>query len=110
MPKVGHQACTKVAFRPLQEEPVVLQLVEHQTNMMEMFQPRCTENQDVIKEHEDNLAEEGLQYFIHQCLERCRRVCQAEWHHKKFKQTLMCVEGCFLDVVRVHAELMVAGT
>jgi hypothetical protein len=52
-------------------------------------------------------SDEVLQDVIHKCLERCRCIGEAEWHHKKLEVAVMCSECHLLYVGRVHEHLVV---
>jgi hypothetical protein len=72
-----------------------------------VFYPGRAIYQNVIKEYQGELSDERLQYIIHQSLECGWRISQAERHDYKFEGTTMCTEGCFVDVIRVHPDLMI---
>jgi len=55
------------------------------------------------------LSEERPQHIIHQGLERCWRVGEAEGHDEEFVEIIMCSESYLGDVHRIHAHLMIPG-
>jgi hypothetical protein len=67
---------------------------------------RCISRCHKKNQHEP--TKEQVKDVVHESLESRRRVCQAKWHDKKLKQTLMSPEGCFIDVVLVHPHLVIA--
>jgi hypothetical protein len=46
---------------------------------------------------------------IHECLEHCRRVRQAERHYEKLEESLMRAERCLLHIAGRHDDLVIAG-
>jgi hypothetical protein len=57
--------CTESTFGLLHEQVMFLQLRQNKLYMAKVFHPRGTVDQYVIQEHEYELAQERLQYFIH---------------------------------------------
>jgi hypothetical protein len=51
-----------------------------------------------------------VEYVVHQGLEGRRRVGEAERHHQELEVAMVSMEHRLLDVVRVHAHLMIART
>jgi hypothetical protein len=49
-----------------------------------------------------------MQDIVHQCLERSLRICEAGWHDRELKVSLMGTKGCFLNIFWMHANFMVA--
>jgi hypothetical protein len=52
------------------------------------------EDQDVIEEHLDEIVED----VVHECLEHCRRVGEAERHYQELEMVVVCTEHSFLHV------------
>lgn len=72
-----------------------------------MFTPGATENQDIVEEHKNEVADEVIQYLVHQGLECSRCISEAERHHQELKMAVMCAKRCFLNIGVVHPLLMV---
>lgn len=73
-----------------------------------MLRPRCTVDENVIKENKHKAAQVWAEHVVHQGLEGRRRVGEAERHHQELEVAMVSAERRLLDVVRVHAHLMVA--
>jgi hypothetical protein len=61
------------------------------------------------KKYKNALTKEGLERCVHQALERGRRVCESERHDEERKVAVVCSERGLLNVIRMHAHLMVVG-
>ena len=72
--------------------------------------PGFTIDEDIIKEEQNEVSQVGLKYFIHQCLEHGRGICEAKWHDQKFIMALMCVESCFKDIICMDPNLVIPRT
>ena len=75
--------------------------------MLEMLNPGFTIDEDIIEEDQNEVSQVGPKYFIHQCLERGRGICEAKWHHQKFIMAIMCAESCFRDIIRMDPNLVI---
>ena len=49
----------------------------------------------------------GSKYVVHQSLEGCRRICESKRHDEELKQALVCPERCFVDILNMHAHLVI---
>ena len=72
-----------------------------------MLRPCFTIDEDIIKEDQNEILEVGPKYFIHQCLEHGRIICEARWHEHKFIVALMCAESYFRDIILMNPNLMI---
>jgi hypothetical protein len=66
------------------------------------------ENEDVIQVNDDEGVEVLAENFMHEALEGGWGVGKAKRNHSEFKMAITCTEGSFGDVVRGHADLVVA--
>ena len=78
--------------------------------MLELLSPFFTIDEDIIKEDHNEVSQVGLKYFIHQCLERGRGICEAKWHDQKFIMAIMCAESCFRDIIHMDSNLVIPRT
>ena len=67
-------------------------------------------DEDIIKEDQNEVSQVGPEYFIHQCLECGRRICEAKWHDQKFILAIMCAESCFRDIFCMDPNLVIPRT
>lgn len=74
--------------------------------MLQVGCPAVTVYENVIKENQHKLADEGFQNTIHQTLKCGRCVSQPEGHNKELKMALMCSD--FFHILRMHAHLVAA--
>ena len=81
--------------------------IQYNIHILEMLNLGFTIYEDIIKEDHNEVSQVGLKYFIHQCLERGRGICEAKWHDQKFIMAIMCVERCFRDIIRVNPNLVI---
>lgn len=107
MVEIGHGLPAKITFGPLEEELMILQGLEYRADMAQVICPGRAINQYIIEKDNDEPAQKWLEHVVHEGLERCQGVGEAEGHDEELEQTLMSAERCFLDVVRVHAHLVV---
>jgi hypothetical protein len=77
--------------------------------VLQVLRPRAVVDEDVVKEDQDEAAEERPEHVVHQCLEHGRRDCQAERHDEELEEALMRPERGLHYVVGVHKNLMIAG-
>ena len=75
--KEGHEGGAKGALGPLEEETMCPKS-EDEADVLEVCCPRCAVNEDVVKEIQHKPAEERPEDVVHQRLESCRRIAQAE--------------------------------
>ena len=73
----------KSTLGALDEQLVLLQHGEHGPEVAEVVDPGRAVDQNVIKKHQDEPAEEGAQDVVHECLESCWGVAQAERHDEE---------------------------
>ena len=66
-----------------------------------MLSSGFTIDEDIIKEDQNEVSQVGPEYFIHQCLECGRGICEAKWHDQKFIIAIMCAEIYFRDIIRM---------
>ena len=78
--------------------------------MLELLSPYFTINENIIKEYQNEFSQVGPKYFIHQCLECGRGICEAKWHDQKFIVAIMCVESCFRDIILMNPNLVISKT
>ena len=78
--------------------------------MLEMLRPFFTIDEDIIKEDQNEVSQVGPKYFIHQCLERGRSICESKWHDQKFIMAIMCAKNCFRDIIRMDPNLVIPRT
>ena len=72
--------------------------------------PGRTEYQNIIKKDKDKLPDEGFHDIIHEGL-KCRWcIGEAEWHYQKLEVTSVGAERCLLNIIRVHAYLVISTT
>lgn len=64
-------------------------------------------DENIIEEDDDKASKVWPEEIVHCCLERGRRVTQAERHDFKFKVPVVSPEGCFGNAIRLHAYLMI---
>ena len=55
------------------------------------------------------MTDEGFENVVHQGLKSCQCVGQSKWHDQKLEVSLMSAEWGLFNVVRVHANLMIAA-
>ena len=75
-----------------------------------MLNPCFTIDEDIIKEDQNEVSQVGPEYCIHQCLECGRSSCEAKWNDQKFIMSIMCVESCFRDIIRMDLNLVIPRT
>ena len=75
--------------------------------MLGMLSPYFTIDEDIIKEDQNEVSQAGPKYFIHQCLEHGRGICEGKWHDQKFIMAIMCAESCFRDTIRMNPNLVI---
>ena len=84
--------------------------LQYKIQMLEMLNPGFTIDEDIIKEDHNEVSQEGLKYFIHQCLEHGRGICEAKWHDQKFIMAIMCAESYFRDIICMDPNLVMPRT
>ena len=100
----------KNSFRLFGIEMMITKKLQYKIQMLEMLSPSFTIDEDIIKEDQNEVLQVGLKYFIHQCLERGRGICEAKWHDQKFIIAIMCVESCFRDIILMNTNLVTPRT
>ena len=93
----------------LEEEAVRTQHGKHSSDVLEVLGPRLAVYQNIVKKDENELAEEGTKNLVHKHLERRWRVGEAERHDHELEVAVVGAERRFVDVLRVHAHLVVAA-
>ena len=88
-------------------EMMITEKLQYKIQMLEMFHPNFTIDEDIIKEDQNEVPQVGPKYFIHQCLERGRGTCEANWHDQKFIMAIMCAEIYFRDIIRMDLDLVI---
>lgn len=73
-----------------------------------MLRPSRTVYQDVVKEHKYKATQVRAKNLIHECLEREGRIGEAKRHHQELEVTVVHPECCLVDVISVHAHLVIA--
>ena len=89
---------------------MITEKLQYKIQMLEMLSPGFTIDEDIIKEDQNEVSQVGPKYFIHQCLECGRGICEAKWHDQKFIMALMCVESFFKDIIRMDPNLVITRT
>jgi hypothetical protein len=72
-----------------------------------MFRPRPVVNEDIIKEYEDEAAEERPEDVVQKGLEGGWCIRQAERHDQELKESLVCSKRHLGNVIIVHQYLVV---
>jgi len=93
----------------LEKEVVCAQHREHSSDVAKMIGPELAVYQNIVKEDENKLAKVGAENLVHQCLERRGRIGEAERHDHELEVAVVDAERRFVDVLRVHAHLVVAA-
>ena len=73
-----------------------------------MIHPAGAKNQNVIKKHQYEAAEEWPKNLIHQRLKGCWGVGEAKGHDKELVEAIMSAERRLVDVCWRHSDLMIA--
>jgi hypothetical protein len=65
-------------------------------------------NQDVVNLDLDlSSGDQVRELHIHHALEYCRRISQPKWHDHWFKESHICLEGCFVLVAFPDLDVVV---
>ena len=107
MPKILYFLFPKNTFRLFGKEIMIKEKLQYKIQMLEMLNPCFTIDEDIIKEDQNEVSQVGPKYFIHQCLEHGRGICEAKWHDQKFIMAIMCVKSCFRDIIRMDPNLVI---
>ena len=75
--------------------------------MWEMLNRCYTIDEDIFKEDQNEVLQEGKKYFIHQCLECGRSICEDKGHAQKIIVAIMCMEICFRDIILMNLNLVI---
>ena len=94
MPEILYFLLPKNTFRLFGTKMMITEKLQYKIQMLEMLGPSFTIDEDIIKEEHNKVLQVGLKYFIYQCLEHGRGICEAKWHDQKFIMAIMCVESC----------------
>jgi len=82
---------------------------EHNTDVSEVLGPCLAVYQNIVKKDENELAKKRAKNLVHQSL-KCRGcVGEAERHDHELEVAVVRVERRLVDVLRVHAHLMLAA-
>ena len=81
--------------------------MQYKIQMLEMLIPCFSIDENSIKEDQNEVSQVGLEYFIHQCLECGRSICEAKWHDQKFIVAIICAEICFRDIIFMDPNLVI---
>ena len=65
-------------------------------------------NQHVVEEYQNKFPQVMAKNVIHKSLEGGGSIAQAERHDQEFKVAMVSSKGCFLNIIGVHAYLMVS--
>jgi hypothetical protein len=66
-------------------------------------------DQNIVKEHEHEVAKERAKNLVHEGLERCRGIGQAEGHDHELEMPVMSPERCLVDIIGVHVDLVISA-
>ena len=88
----------------------ITEKLQYKIQMLEMLNPCFTIYEDIIKEDHNEVLQVGTKYFIHQCLECGRRICEAKGNDKKFVVAIKCAESCFRDIILMNLNLVITRT
>jgi hypothetical protein len=73
-----------------------------------MFFSSFTVNQYVVEEYQNKFPQVTAKNVIYMSLEGGRSIAQAERHDQEFKVVVVSSKGCFLNIIGMHAYLMVS--
>ena len=62
---------------------MITEKLQYKIQMLEMLSLGFTIDEDIIKEDQNEVSLVGPEYFIHQCLECGRSICEAKWYDQK---------------------------
>jgi hypothetical protein len=86
---------------------VLLEALEHRPQVGEMLLRVCTRDQDVIDV--DKHPRKILKDTIHEPLKGLPSVAESKGHPQELPQTKGSGDGCLLDVIRRHWNLVVSS-
>jgi len=72
-----------------------------------MICPRAAVDKNAIKKYQDEATQELPEDVVHECLEGCRGIAQAERHHQELVEAVVSAECRLVDVGGPHANLVV---
>ena len=110
MPEIFDFLLPKNTFKLFGTEMMITEKFQYKIQMLEMLSPSFTIDEDTIKEDHNEVSQVGPKYFIHQCLEHGRGICEAKWHDQKFIMAIMCAETCFRDIICMDPNLVIPRT
>ena len=89
---------------------MIIEKLQYKIHMLDMLNPCFTVDEDIIKEDQNGVSQVGPKYFIHECLECGRGICESKWQDQKFIMAIMCVESCFRDIICMDQNLVIPKT
>ena len=89
---------------------LIIEKLQYKIQMLEMLSPGFTIDEDIIKEDQNEFSQVGPKYFIHQCLEHGRGICESKWHDQKFIMAIVFVEICSMDIICMDPNLVIPRT
>jgi hypothetical protein len=106
--KEGDRRCVEGALGSFEHQGVVPERGEDGHQVMQMVGPGAAVDMDIVEEDQDEAPKEWMKYHVHERLECCRRVGEAERHYQELIQAFVCSERRLVDVVGGHAHLVIA--
>ena len=97
----------KNKFRLFGTEMTITKKLQYKIQMLEMLNPCFTIDENIIKEDQHEVLQVGTKYFIHQCLEHGRGICESKWHDQKFIMAIVFVEICSMDIICMDPNLVI---
>ena len=89
---------------------MITEKLQYKIHMLEMLIPSVTIDEDIIKEDQNEVSQVGPKYFIHQCLEHGRGICEAKWNDQKVIVAIMCEKISFRDIILMNPNLVIPKT
>jgi len=69
---------------------------------------RRTKNQNIVEEYNNIFSEERSECVVHGGLEGGRCIVEAKRHNLKFVMSVVGAEGCFVNIIFGHSNLVKA--
>ena len=88
-------------------EMMITKTLQYKIHMLDMLSPCFTIDEDIIKEDQNEVSQEGPKYFIDQCLECGRIICEAKWNDQKLIVAIMYVKSCFRYIILMNLNLLI---
>ena len=107
MPEILNFLLAKNTFILFGMEMMIREKLHYKSQMLEMFSPCFTVDEDIIKKYQNEFLEIGSEYFIHQGLECGRSISETKGHDQKLILAIMCAESCFRDIILMNPNLMI---